>query len=59
LDDKNILTGLKRTMLGPIEGSGGMREARYVVHAPAGTEVAVEIVSALGGTVTTTFKLQA
>lgn len=56
LDAKDILTGSKRTMLGPIEGSGGMKEARYVVHT-TNREIGLEIVSALGGTVRTKINL--
>lgn len=57
-DDANILTGLKRTLLGPIAGSGGMNEARYVIHAKGQREVHLEVISALGGAVETNIKLQ-
>jgi len=51
LDDKAILAGTKRVMLGPIAGSGGSKEVRWVILAPDRQRVEVEVVSALGGTV--------
>ncbi len=51
VDAKTILSGAKTTMLGPIEGSGGMKEVRYIVHAKERNKLEVEIISMLGGTV--------
>jgi hypothetical protein len=47
LDDKAVLSGNKRTTLNAIEGSGGMKEVRWVIHAPNATKVGVTVRSAL------------
>ena len=47
----DILSGSKRTMLGPIEGSGGMKEVRFVIRAKGRSQIEVEIISMLGGSV--------
>jgi hypothetical protein len=49
LPDAAILSGTRITMLPPIEGSGGMREVRYVVYAKNKTELEIEVVSAFAG----------
>jgi hypothetical protein len=54
--DKALLSGTKRTMLGPIEGSGGMKEVRWVIHAKG--RIDLEVVSMLGGTVRTNIDLK-
>jgi hypothetical protein len=49
LDDKAVLSGSKRVTLSTIEGSGGMKEVRWVVHAPNTAKVKVAVNSMLGG----------
>lgn len=51
VDEKAILAGTRRVMLGSIAGSGGSKQVRWVVLAPELQRVEVEIVSALAGTV--------
>jgi hypothetical protein len=51
LDDKAILSGTKRTMLGAIEGSGGMKDVRFILNGNGHPKVELEVVSALGGAV--------
>jgi hypothetical protein len=58
IDEKNILSGARKTSLGPIAGSGGMRELRYVIYAGDRKEVEIEIISMLGGTVRRTIELK-
>jgi outer membrane biosynthesis protein TonB len=55
LQASDILAGEKMTFLGPIGGSGGMEQLRYVVRAKAPVEV--QAISALGGTVRRTINL--
>jgi hypothetical protein len=50
VDDKAVLSGTKRTTLNAIEGSGGMKEVRWVVHAPNTQKLGVSVISMLGGT---------
>lgn len=49
VEEKDILSGARITNLGPIAGSGGVRELRYIVHARDRNEVELEVVSMLGG----------
>src|SRR5262249_10571774 len=56
ITDKAILSGTKRTMLGAIEGSGGMKEVRWVIHAKG--KLDLEVVSMLGGTVNASIELK-
>jgi len=49
LDDKSVVSGTKRVMLDKIEGSGGMKEVRWVVHAPNMQKVRLNVTSMLGG----------
>jgi hypothetical protein len=49
LDDKSILSGSRRAVLNAIEGSGGMREVRWVIHAPNTTKVTVNVRSEFAG----------
>jgi len=49
LDEKAILSGNKRTALNAIEGSGAMKEVRWVVHAPNSSKVGLSVRSTLGG----------
>jgi hypothetical protein len=49
LDEKTILSGSKRAVLNAIEGSGGMREVRWVIHAPNTTKVGVSVRSTFAG----------
>ena len=58
LDDKAVLSGSKRTTLSAIEGSGGMKEVRWVVHAPAMQKVQVAVTSMLGGDFETEIELK-
>ena len=58
LDDQAILSGTKRTMLSPIEGSGGMKEVRYIIHAKDRKKIEFEVVSMLGGTVQASVELK-
>lgn len=56
LKDEQILSGERTTLLGPLAGSGGMREVRYTIHAAGAVEI--EAVSALGGSVRRTVDLK-
>ena len=58
LEGKSILSGSKITMLGAIEGSGGMKETRHIVHAKEIRTLQVEVISMLGGTVRTSIELK-
>jgi hypothetical protein len=55
LDPKQFLAGQKMTFVGPIPGSGGMEELRYIVRAKGAVDV--QVISALGGTVRRTVEL--
>ena len=56
LTDAQVLAGEKVSFLGPIPGSGGMEELRYVVRATGPVEL--EVISALGGTVRQSIELK-
>ena len=58
LDDKAVLSGSKRTVLNVIEGSGGMKEVRWVVHAPNKQKVGIAVNSMLGGAFETEIELK-
>ena len=58
LEDKQILSGQKKTMFGPIEGSGGMKELRYIIHATGQARLEFEVISALGGSVAGSVELK-
>lgn len=45
--DDQVLAGQKTRLLGPIQGSGGMEELRYILRATG--VVGIEVISALGG----------
>jgi hypothetical protein len=49
LDDAQILSGQKRTMLGPILGSGGMKEARWILNGRGRSRIPLRVTSMLGG----------
>ncbi len=51
LENRSILSGSRITYLTPIEGSGGMAEARWILYLPDAKPVPYQIVSALAGTV--------
>jgi hypothetical protein len=57
VEEQELLSGAKLTMLGPIEGSGGRREVRYIIHAKGRKEIPIKAVSMLGGSVQTRIKL--
>jgi hypothetical protein len=56
-DRKEILSGMPTTNLAPIQGSGGMRELRYIVFAKDRQELNVKVISTLAGTVSTNVAL--
>jgi hypothetical protein len=58
LDDASVLSGSRRTMLGPIEGSGGMKEVRYILNGKGRAGVEVEVVSMLAGTTKANIELK-
>lgn len=58
LDEKAFLSGAPRTMLGVMEGSGGMVETRFVVRAKGLKEIKIEAISMLAGTIQTTVQLK-
>jgi hypothetical protein len=58
LDEAAVLSGSRQTMLGPIEGSGGMREVRYILNVKGRAKVEVEVVSMLAGTAKATIELK-
>lgn len=58
LEPKAILSGTQTSQLGPIDGSGGMKELRYIVHAPGKDRIGVEVISMLGGSVKTSIELK-
>lgn len=49
LDDNRILSGTRTQRLGPIPGSGGMREVRWVVLAGDARDLEIEVITALAG----------
>jgi len=58
LDDEHFLSGARITSLPVIPGSGGMVEARYIVHAPDRKKIDFEIISMLAGQVEGTINLE-
>ncbi len=56
MDERRILAGRKTTFLGPIAGSGGMEEVRYVIRSPG--PCSIEVVSALGGSARQTIEFK-
>lgn len=58
VDDKSILSGSKTTMLGPIEGSGGMKEVRCIVHAKDRARIEVDAISMLAGSARASIELR-
>jgi hypothetical protein len=58
VDDQAILSGRRTVALGPIEGSGGMREVRWIVLAKGQSKLEVEVVSMLAGTVNASIDLK-
>jgi len=57
LDDKAFLSGAKMTRLSAINGSGGMKKVRYILHVPERRRIKVSVVSMLGGTVEATLEI--
>ena len=57
-DDKSILSGTRTTMLGAIEGSGGIKEVRWIVHAGTRTKLEIEVISMLAGSAETSIDLK-
>ena len=58
LDDKRILSGSRITLLGPIPGSGGMKEVRYIVNGKGHDMLEVEVISMLAGSGQLTVELK-
>jgi hypothetical protein len=58
VEDKRILAGTRRVMLGTIPGSGGMKEVRWVILGRGLSTIDVDVVSMLGGTVKTRIELK-
>ena len=58
LDDKSILSGSRITMLGPIPGSGGMKEVRYIVNGKGRDKLEAEVISMLAGSIELTIELK-
>ena len=58
LDDKSILSGSRITLLGPIPGSGGMKEVRYIVNGKGHDKLEVEVISMLAGSAQLTVELK-
>lgn len=56
--DTAILSGAKRTSFERLEGSGGRREARSIIHAKGRDRLEAEVISTLGGTVRRAIPLQ-
>lgn len=57
-EDAAVLSGSRRTLLGPIEGSGGSKDVRWVIIGKGRDRIDVEVVSALGGTAKATVELK-
>jgi len=57
LDNEFFLSGNRITNLPSIQGSGGMAEVRYIIHAPDHDEIDFKVVSMLAGQVEGTIKL--
>ena len=58
VDDPSIVSGTRIQRLGPIPGSGGMQEVRWVILASGRREAEVEVISALAGRVRTSVSLE-
>jgi hypothetical protein len=58
LDEAAVLSGSRQTMLGSIEGSGGMREVRYILNGKGRAKIEVEVVSMLAGTARANIELK-
>ncbi|MHC4532934.1 MAG: M14 family metallopeptidase [Planctomycetota bacterium] len=58
LDDDHFLSGARITSLPVIPGSGGMVQARYIIHAPDRKKIGFEIISMLAGQVEGTINLE-
>ena len=58
VEAKQILSGAPTTTMAPIQGSGGMRELRYVVFAGERKALNVKAVSTLAGTISTNVVLE-
>ena len=58
LDDKAFLSGAKTTMLGPIEGNGGMKEVRFIIHARDRKKIDLEVISMLAGSIQSSVELK-
>jgi hypothetical protein len=57
-DDECFLSGKRMTTLSPIQGSGGMAEIRYIVHAAGREKIEFKVVSMLAGQVEGTIELE-
>jgi hypothetical protein len=51
VDDQHLLSGQKRTMLGTIPGSGGMKETRWILNGKGQSRIHFRVISMLGGTI--------
>jgi hypothetical protein len=58
LEAAAFLNGARQTLLGPIAGSGGMREVRVVVHAKGRKRIEFEVVSMLAGSIQSSVELK-
>lgn len=58
VDHERILAGTRRTVLGPIPGSGGMKEVRWVIQGQGLAKLELEVDSMLGGTVRASLELK-
>lgn len=47
----NILAGIAKSRIGPLEGNGGRAEVRWVLRAKNGEKITILVISALGGSV--------
>ena len=57
VENAQFLSGSPKSQIGSIEGSMGMREAKWVIHAPNASAVTVRVISTLGGVINRTLKL--
>lgn len=46
-----VLAGEAKSRIGPLAGSGGMAEVRWILHALEGNKLKIQVISALGGSV--------
>jgi hypothetical protein len=58
VDDAQILSGRKRTMLGTIPGSGGMQEARWILSGRGKNRIQLRVTSMLGGVIEEAIELK-